>query len=75
MNIESGKRQARDPLFLTYLERSLKRKREELEDWSQESNVDPDHPMVYRMMACKQREIMVLQDCILRVKDGCYHLK
>ena len=74
-DIERSKRQADNPAFLTHLKRNVKRKCEELKDWFQESEVNPEHPLVTSMITCKQIEITMLQDCIRRVKDGCYHLQ
>ena len=50
-DIERRKQQARDPQFLLCLERTLKRKCEDLEYWSQEHRLDPNHPSLERIIA------------------------
>ena len=65
---------AADPAFLTQLKRNVKRRREELKDWLQESEVNPENSMAITMLASKQLKITTLQDAINRVRDGCYHM-
>ena len=73
-DIGRRKRIAADPAFLTQLKRNVKRRCEELKDWLQEPEVNPENSMAITMLASKQLKIMTLQDAINRVRDGCYHM-
>ena len=50
----------------------MKRRREELRNCLQESEVNPENSMAITMLTSKQLKIVTLQDAINRVRDGCY---
>ena len=65
----------KEPQFLLCLERTLRKKLEDIDCWIREHNINPGNELLRELIRRTQNDVKVIQDSIQRVIDERCHLK
>ena len=63
-----------DPEFAKRLHPDIEEKKQNIKDWQLEMRQVTNQLEYYNAIAKAQHDIDVLQDYLVRIEDGCYHL-